>query len=254
MHVLTVLVGRGVEANNNNSRVGTNAGYLSQAVLGGLYFTAVKKMQEVSFPIVFICVPVVRCLWDHSAHGALDRVLPLGSVVSCAFSPCLVCAFWRCGILVSPLHPLVVVNTSLWGERWPWGHLLGQITFHCGRRAVWRAPAVGWVHSPEPCWAQRCCMVWSWTSSHQNRTLLSQQTQGWCGAGAVLCDSSHHKFLTGCALLPKWESTARGHLGKRNGLKLSVILPVTLRALSEENHLFVPSLGCAAVPDQAFLY
>lgn len=114
MHVLTVLVGRGVEANNNNSRVGTNAGYLSQAVLGGLYFTAVKKkMQEVSFPIVFVCVPVVRCLWDRSAHGPLNRVLPLDSVASSTFSPCSVCAFWRCGMLVSPLHPPVIVNMSL---------------------------------------------------------------------------------------------------------------------------------------------
>jgi len=50
MHVLTVLVGRGVEANNNNSCVGTNAGYLSQAVLGGLYFTAVKKCKRFLFP------------------------------------------------------------------------------------------------------------------------------------------------------------------------------------------------------------
>lgn len=60
----------GVEANNNSSRVGTGAGYLSQTRPGGLYFTAVKK-RGVSFPIVFICVPVIHCLYNHCACGRL---------------------------------------------------------------------------------------------------------------------------------------------------------------------------------------
>lgn len=68
---LLFLLDLGVEANNNNSRVGTDAGYLSQAVLGGLYFTAVKKCEGVSFPIVFICVPVVHCLDNQCACGQL---------------------------------------------------------------------------------------------------------------------------------------------------------------------------------------
>lgn len=40
----------GVEANNNSSRVGTGAGYLSQTLPGGLYFTAVKKYEGFLFP------------------------------------------------------------------------------------------------------------------------------------------------------------------------------------------------------------
>lgn len=47
---LLLLLDLGVEANNNSSRVGTAAGYLSQAVLGGLYFTAVKKNEGFLFP------------------------------------------------------------------------------------------------------------------------------------------------------------------------------------------------------------
>lgn len=197
-------------------------------------------MQEVSFPIAFICVPVVRCLWDHSTHGPLNWVLPLDSVVSSAFSPCSVCAFWRCGVLVSPLHPLAVISTSLWGENRPREHLLGHVIFHCGHRALWRAPGVGWVHSTELCWGRKCCMLWAWSSSHQDWTLLSQANAGlvrWlalCFVTAARIFSNHHKFLTGCALLLKWESTARGHLWEWNSLKLSVIFPVTLRALSEK--------------------
>lgn len=47
---LLFLLDLGVEANNNSSRVGTDAGYLSQTVLGGLCFTTVKKCEGFLFP------------------------------------------------------------------------------------------------------------------------------------------------------------------------------------------------------------
>lgn len=45
---------------------------------------------------------------------------------------------------------------------------------------------------------------------------------------------NHHKFLAGCALLLKCKSRMQGDLWELKGLKLSVIFPVTLRALSEK--------------------
>lgn len=52
---LLFLLDLGAEANNNSSRVGTDAGYLSRTVLGGLYFTAVKKCKGFLFHRVHWC-------------------------------------------------------------------------------------------------------------------------------------------------------------------------------------------------------
>lgn len=51
-NISRILLYSSIEANNNSSGVGTDAGYSSQTALGGLYFTTEKKMSGVSFPMV----------------------------------------------------------------------------------------------------------------------------------------------------------------------------------------------------------
>lgn len=53
-NISRILLYSNIEANNNSSDVGTDAGYSSQTALGGLDFTTVKKMSGVSFPMVLI--------------------------------------------------------------------------------------------------------------------------------------------------------------------------------------------------------